>query len=47
MPHLHWQVMNQPRASTARGIVPRLLPYDRNGAMSTELPRSGDQLTPR
>jgi murein DD-endopeptidase MepM/ murein hydrolase activator NlpD len=47
MPHLHWQVMSHPHASVARGIVPRLLAYDRNGGMSTELPLQGDLLTPR
>jgi murein DD-endopeptidase MepM/ murein hydrolase activator NlpD len=47
MPHLHWQVMSHPNASVARGVVPRLLPYDRNGAPSTEMPQPGDLLTPR
>ena len=47
MPHLHWQVMNHMNASVAHGIIPRLLPYNRNGAMSTEMPQPGDLLTPR
>ncbi len=41
-PHLHWQVMDNVNAMRARGIIPRLLPYERNGEPSTELPNKGD-----
>ena len=47
LPHLHWQVMDNVNASIARGIAPKLLPYERNGAMSAELPQAGDTLLAR
>jgi murein DD-endopeptidase MepM/ murein hydrolase activator NlpD len=47
MPHLHWQVMSNANATGAIGIPPRFVPYERNGAMSTDLPQKGDRLTAR
>lgn len=47
MPHLHWQVMTNANANVAQGIPPRLLPYERNGAPSVELPQRGDKLVVR
>lgn len=47
MPHLHWQVMSQANATGARAIPPRYAPYERNGAMSTDLPQNGDRLVAR
>lgn len=47
MTHLHWQIMSDANASVARGVVPRLLPYDRNGTSSVDLPQKGDKLAPR
>lgn len=47
MPHLHWQVMSSANASGATGIPPRFVPYERNGAMSAELPQKNDRLVPR
>jgi murein DD-endopeptidase MepM/ murein hydrolase activator NlpD len=44
MPHLHWQVMDNSNASVARGIPPRLIPYERNGATTVEIPQGGDML---
>lgn len=44
MPHLHWQVMDNVNASVARGLPPRLMPYERNGAQTVELPQGGDML---
>jgi len=46
-PHLHWQVMTDPDASAARAIMPRLVPYERNGVMSVDLPQKGDHLVPK
>ncbi|MDI1430932.1 M23 family metallopeptidase [Polyangium sorediatum] len=43
-PHLHWQIMTDADASSARGVPPRYTPYERNGAMSVELPQKGDRL---
>lgn len=43
-PHLHWQVMDNMNASSARGLVPRFLPYSRNGNASTDLPQHRDIL---
>lgn len=42
--HLHWQVMDNVNPSVAHGIAPRLQPYERNGAMTVEIPQSGDVL---
>ena len=47
LPHLHWQVMDSVNASIARGIAPKLLPYERNEETSTELPQKGDTLLAR
>ncbi len=47
MPHLHWQVMNSAHASGAVGIPPRYAPYERNGAMTTQLPDKGDHIVAR
>jgi len=44
MPHLHWQVMTSAHAHMAQGVPPRLLPYERNGSTSVELPQRGDRL---
>lgn len=41
-PHLHWQVMDNVNAHQARGIMPRLLPYTRNGVSSVDFPQPGD-----
>lgn len=41
-PHLHWQVMDHVNAHQAHGVVPRLLPYTRNGATSVDYPQPGD-----
>lgn len=35
MPHLHWQIMNHPHASVARGLPIRHVPYSKNGRSST------------
>jgi murein DD-endopeptidase MepM/ murein hydrolase activator NlpD len=43
-PHLHWQVMDNAHANQARGLPPRLQPYDKNGAMTVEIPQGGDNL---
>lgn len=42
--HLHWQVMDNVNPSVARGLPPRLQPYERNGTMTVELPQNGDVL---
>ncbi|MCK6588517.1 MAG: M23 family metallopeptidase [Polyangiaceae bacterium] len=42
MPHLHWQVMDNPLAHLARGVAPRYLPYERNGDTTQALPDRGD-----
>lgn len=42
MPHLHWQVMDNPNAHLARGVAPRYLPYERNGDTTEALPDRGD-----
>jgi murein DD-endopeptidase MepM/ murein hydrolase activator NlpD len=47
MPHLHWQVMTDANANVAQGVPPRLLPYERNGSQSVELPQKGDRLVGR
>jgi murein DD-endopeptidase MepM/ murein hydrolase activator NlpD len=47
MPHLHWQVMSSAHATGATGIPPRYVPYERNGAMSADLPQGKDQLLAR
>ena len=43
-PHLHWQVMTHANANVAAALPPRYAPYERNGAMSTDLPQQGDKL---
>jgi len=45
--HLHWQVMTSANASEAQGVIPRYLPYQRNGTSSVDLPQSGDKLAPQ
>jgi murein DD-endopeptidase MepM/ murein hydrolase activator NlpD len=47
MPHLHWQVMTNASANLAKGIPPRLLPYDRNGMLTNQIPDKGDHLVTR
>jgi murein DD-endopeptidase MepM/ murein hydrolase activator NlpD len=44
MPHLHWQVMDHWNPNGARGLPPRLAPYQRNGVPSTELLQKGDTI---
>jgi hypothetical protein len=39
--------MDNVNASVARGIAPKLLPYERNGEISAELPQAGDTLLAR
>jgi murein DD-endopeptidase MepM/ murein hydrolase activator NlpD len=43
-PHLHWQVMTAANATYARAVQPRLAPYLRNGAPSTEMPATGEMI---
>lgn len=47
LPHLHWQVMTDANASVAKGVVPRYLPYKRNGTSSVDMPQKGDKLAPQ
>lgn len=47
LPHLHWQVMTDANASVAKGVVPRYLPYKRNGTNSVDMPQKGDKLAPQ
>lgn len=44
MAHLHWQVMSSMHATGATGIAPRYMAYERNGAISADLPQTGDRL---
>jgi hypothetical protein len=43
-PHIHWQVMDNVNASIAKGIRQRLLPYERNGKISIDMPDAPDTL---
>lgn len=43
-PHIHWQVMDNLNAAVARGVQPRLAPYDRSGTTSTDLPEKKDTM---
>lgn len=45
MPHLHWQVMSGPDASSAEGLPPRYVPYRRNGQLTVTLPDKGDTIS--
>ncbi len=47
MPHLHWQIMSSANATGATGIAPRLVPYERNGVMSTDLLQAKDHFVVR
>jgi hypothetical protein len=47
MPHLHWQIMSSANASGATAIRPRFVAYERNGAMSVDLPQGNDKLIVR
>ncbi|MBK8252826.1 MAG: M23 family metallopeptidase [Polyangiaceae bacterium] len=42
MPHIHWQVMDNPNAANARGIPPRFTTYSRNGNPSVDRPEAKD-----
>lgn len=44
MPHLHWQIMDNPNAALAHGLPPRLAPYLRNGNPSADLPDAKDTM---
>jgi len=44
MPHIHWQVMDNANANQARGLQPRLTPYNRNGNPSTDMPDKKDTM---
>lgn len=43
-PHIHWQVMDNANPNLARGLAPRMQPYQRNGVMSAEIPQANDAL---
>ena len=47
MPHLHWQIMSSANATGATGIPPRLVPYERNGVMSSDLLQAKDHFVVR
>lgn len=47
MPHLHWQIMSSANATGATGIPPRLVAYERNGTMSTDLLQAKDHFVVR
>ncbi len=44
MPHLHWQVMNQPLAHTAQGVPIRLMTYEKNGSPTQLQLEKGDRV---
>lgn len=43
-PHLHWQVMTDANAHLARGLVPRYMPYLRNGTSTVDMPQKDDKI---
>jgi len=47
MPHVHWQIMSSPNATGATAIRPRFVAYERNGAMTVDLPQGSDRLVVR
>ncbi len=46
-PHLHWQVMDNANATIARAVLPRYLPYARNGQPYNGMPDRGDTILAR